>query len=174
MRSRVSSIPGAERSERATAANSSAGGVSMYRAWHGGRADRGQAIRSLSSRAHGGITAAGHGEGVSSPPHPGAPMNIYLRGLVAMLATVFGAGLFLVAAHIAPPPAGSDDRAVVAKRQDGVSELVAVDDDDDDAKDPTNTNTNNTRSRTGQQQERQRQHQQPGHQRQPRPRPLPP
>ena len=48
-------------------------------------------------------------------------MNVYLRGLVAMLATVFGAGLFLVATTSAAT-AGSDDRAVVAKRQDSVAE----------------------------------------------------
>ena len=76
-------------------------------------------------------------------------MNIYLRGLVAMLAAVFGAGLFLVSTT-SGATAGSDDRAVLAKRQDSVSELVAVDDDDDDAKDPTDTRTNNTNSHTGQ------------------------
>jgi len=77
-------------------------------------------------------------------------MNISLRILTAMLAAVFGAGLFLVATTSgATAGSAADDRAVTAKRQDGVSELVTVDDDDDDdSRGATNTGTG-TNSGTG-------------------------
>jgi hypothetical protein len=58
-----------------------------------------------------------------------------------MLAAVFGSGLFLVVTT-SGATAGQDDRAVLSKRQDGVSELVAVDDDDE-------LNRDQTRSRSG-------------------------
>ncbi len=78
-------------------------------------------------------------------------MNVYLRGLVAMLAAVIGAGLFLVAITTTGANASSgNDHVTPAKREHGISELVTVDDDDDDARDPTNTRTNNTNSKTGQ------------------------
>lgn len=75
-------------------------------------------------------------------------MNLRSRLLTAMLATVFGAGLFLVV-PASGATAASDDRAVLSKRQDAVSELVTVDDDDDDdlnRDETTGNNTNNTRT----------------------------
>jgi hypothetical protein len=74
-------------------------------------------------------------------------MNILLRSLTALFAAVFAGGIFLVTPTGAT--AAPEERAVVAKRQDAVSELATVDDDDDDAnRDQTNTNSN-TRSKTG-------------------------
>jgi len=64
-----------------------------------------------------------------------------------LFAAVFAGGIFLVTPTGAT--AAPEERAVVAKRQDAVSELATVDDDDDDAnRDQTNTNSN-TRSKTG-------------------------
>jgi len=76
-------------------------------------------------------------------------MNIVLRYLVAMLAAVIGAGLFLVATPTTGASAASDnDRAVIGKRQEGIADLVTVDDDDDDARgdDTSRSGTGNSRS----------------------------
>ena len=78
-------------------------------------------------------------------------MNILLRGLTAAMVAVFGAGLFLVAIP-SGATAAADDRAVLSKRQDSVSELVSVDDDDDDGArgDDTTSRSNRTgNSRSG-------------------------
>lgn len=73
-------------------------------------------------------------------------MNILLRSLTALFAAVFAGGIFLVTPSGAS--AAPEERAVTAKREDAVSELVTVDDDDDEAnRDKTNTRSK-TRSRT--------------------------
>ena len=74
-------------------------------------------------------------------------MSILLRSLIALFAAVFAGGLFLVTTSGAT--AVPEERAVIAKRQDAVSELATVDDDEDDAnRDKTNTRLK-TRSKTG-------------------------
>lgn len=74
-------------------------------------------------------------------------MTLRSRLLTALLATVFGAGLFLVV-PTSGATAASDDRAVLSKRQDAVSDLVTVDDDDDLNRDETTGNNTNA-SKTG-------------------------
>lgn len=77
-------------------------------------------------------------------------MNIVLRYLVAMLAAVIGAGLFLVATPTAGASAASDnDRAVIGKRQEGIADLVTVDDDDDDARGDDTSRSGTGHSRSG-------------------------
>ena len=60
-------------------------------------------------------------------------MHILLRSLTALFTAVFAGGLFLTGAT-SGATAAQEDRAVIAKRQDGVSDLTTVDDDDDDAR----------------------------------------
>lgn len=75
-------------------------------------------------------------------------MTIVFRSLIALFAAVFAGGLFLVTTSGAT--AAPEERAVITKRQDAVSELATVDDDNDDDANRDKTNTRSkTRSKTG-------------------------